>query len=144
MVVADWGPIAREIAAQKKLEVEKASTVQASEPAAAPRGSAPAASQPLRPSIAVEVPGISIQVPRPDNALGLGLVQPSHLGGPKSTNDAVPEPEIALTDKGVFLRAAHRAACRVFGTVLGPEANSAHKNHFHVDMAERQHGVICE
>jgi hypothetical protein len=42
-----------------------------------------------------------------------------------------------------FLRAAHRAACRIFHTVLGPEANSAHKNHFHVDMAERR-SSICE
>jgi hypothetical protein len=43
-----------------------------------------------------------------------------------------------------FLRAAHRAACKTFGTVLGPEANNAHKNHFHVDMAERPRGAICE
>jgi hypothetical protein len=28
--------------------------------------------------------------------------------------------------------------------VLGPEANNWHKNHFHVDMAERPRGVICE
>jgi hypothetical protein len=44
----------------------------------------------------------------------------------------------------LFLRGAHRAACQIFGTVLGPEANSAHKNHFHVDMAERKHQAICE
>ena len=44
-----------------------------------------------------------------------------------------------------FLRAAHRSACKIFGTVLGPEANNAHKNHFHVDMAERiKHTKICE
>jgi hypothetical protein len=28
--------------------------------------------------------------------------------------------------------------------VLGPEANTSHKNHFHIDMAERPHGAICE
>ena len=49
-----------------------------------------------------------------------------------------------LTGKAQFLRAAHRAACGIFGTVLGPEANSAHKNHFHVDMAERKVRSICE
>ena len=44
-----------------------------------------------------------------------------------------------------FLRAAHRSACKIFGTVLGPEANNAHQNHFHVDMAERdQEHRICE
>ena len=43
-----------------------------------------------------------------------------------------------------FLRGVHAAACRRFGTVLGPEANHSHKNHFHIDMAQRPHGTICE
>ena len=44
-----------------------------------------------------------------------------------------------------FLRAIHKAACTVFATVLGPEANRAHKNHFHLDMAVRRHNTtICE
>ena len=37
-----------------------------------------------------------------------------------------------------------QAACRHFGTVLGPEANEAHRNHFHLDMAERKVKRICE
>ena len=49
-----------------------------------------------------------------------------------------------LNGKMDFLRGAHQAACRIFGTVLGPEANSAHKNHFHVDMADRRGLTICE
>jgi hypothetical protein len=64
---------------------------------------------------------------------------PNRLGGPKAPAPALPSE--AKTD---FLRAAHRAACSIFGTVLGPEANNAHKNHFHVDMAERKVVVICE
>ena len=43
-----------------------------------------------------------------------------------------------------FLRSAHVAACRIFGTTLGPEANEAHRNHFHVDMAERKYKKICD
>ena len=43
-----------------------------------------------------------------------------------------------------FLRAAHDTACKIFGTTLGPETNLAHKNHFHVDMAERSRGNFCE
>ena len=44
-----------------------------------------------------------------------------------------------------FLRAAHRSACKLFNTVLGPEANNAHQNHFHLDMAERiKDTKICE
>lgn len=43
-----------------------------------------------------------------------------------------------------FLREAHAAACRIFGTTLGPEANEMHRNHFHVDMAERKIKKICD
>lgn len=37
-----------------------------------------------------------------------------------------------------FLRAVHDGACRDFTTVLGPEANAFHRDHFHVDLA--RHG----
>ena len=32
-----------------------------------------------------------------------------------------------------FLRVVHQSACKRFGTVLGPDYNSAHENHFHVE-----------
>jgi hypothetical protein len=32
-----------------------------------------------------------------------------------------------------FLRLVHRSACKRFGTVLGPDYNSAHYDHFHVE-----------
>jgi hypothetical protein len=35
-----------------------------------------------------------------------------------------------------FLRRLHQSACKRFGTVLGPDYNSAHANHFHFDMAK--------
>lgn len=34
-----------------------------------------------------------------------------------------------------FLRLIHASACRRFGTVLGPDYNAAHANHFHFDMS---------
>lgn len=37
-----------------------------------------------------------------------------------------------------FLRAVHRGACRHFTTVLGPNYNRAHHDHFHFDLA--RHG----
>lgn len=47
--------------------------------------------------------------------------------------------------KARFLRGAHETACKIFGTVLGPEANNAHRNHLHIDMAERGvRGSFCE
>ena len=36
--------------------------------------------------------------------------------------------------KGVFLRDVRDGACGIFGTVLGPDYNAAHHNHFHFDM----------
>ena len=32
-----------------------------------------------------------------------------------------------------FLRTVHRSACRRFSTVLGPEYNAAHRDHFHLE-----------
>lgn len=43
-----------------------------------------------------------------------------------------------------FVRRIHEAACRSFSTVLGPDANEAHKDHFHVDMKARRHSNFCE
>jgi hypothetical protein len=36
-----------------------------------------------------------------------------------------------------FLRDVHDGACRLFATVLGPDYNAAHRDHFHLDQAER-------
>jgi hypothetical protein len=38
----------------------------------------------------------------------------------------------------LFLRAVHDGACKEFSTVLGPEADAYHRDHFHVDLA--RHG----
>ena len=34
-----------------------------------------------------------------------------------------------------FLSVIHQSACRRFGTVLGPNYNAAHANHFHVELS---------
>jgi hypothetical protein len=39
-------------------------------------------------------------------------------------------------DEREFLRRLHQSACKRFGTVLGPDYNSAHANHFHFDMGK--------
>lgn len=98
-------------------------------------------------------------IPVPVRALGY---QPDRLGGPKTSRKqvspksqdgvrtkkarAVPVVDEAKTRtaKAVFLREAHKSACRIFGTVLGPEANNAHRNHFHVDLAPRKRSNFCE
>jgi hypothetical protein len=47
-------------------------------------------------------------------------------------------------EKSAFLHEAHDGACKIFGTVLGPDANAAHHGHFHLDMKARKYHSICE
>ena len=46
-------------------------------------------------------------------------------------------------DESTFLRAARDAACEQFSTVLSPEYNEAHRDHFHFDRAARRIGGVC-
>jgi hypothetical protein len=157
LVVADWGPTARETAEQTELakvhgEAAAAEAATAppvakwSQPALAPAASAP---QSAGNGVTLSIPGLSINIQGapPGQSSGLGLMQPSRLGGPKPANAPQaqpPGPAVPPMVKTQFLHAAHQSACKIFGTVLGPEANKAHKNHFHVDMAERKMGAICD
>jgi len=45
------------------------------------------------------------------------------------------------TDEARFLRAVRDEACGVFATVLSPDYNSAHADHFHLDQTGRWSGV---
>ena len=60
---------------------------------------------------------------------------------PPSPPPVAKEPE--KTPRLKFVTFLHEDACRRFGTVLGPDANAAHKNHFHLDMKKRRKG-FCE
>jgi hypothetical protein len=153
LVVADWGMTAREITAQieaAKAEAAKAETARAAakemakdQDKQAITGLRPTVTEPGHAAGFMGIPGISVQLPGSSSGqVGqFGLAPPSRLGGPKPP--AAPGPALA-DGKMAFLHAAHGAACRIFGTVLGPEANKAHKNHFHVDMADRKGIAICE
>jgi hypothetical protein len=48
------------------------------------------------------------------------------------------------TQEALFLRDILGGACREFGTVLGPEANDPHRNHFHLDLIPRRGSGYCE
>jgi len=39
-----------------------------------------------------------------------------------------------------FLRDLHKGACKTFTTVLGPNYDRAHRDHFHMDLARRGRG----
>jgi hypothetical protein len=153
MVLADWGPIAREVAADAKAETVKrqaeaaAATRKSKAPAEAPRVAAPETVQSYQAgtSMPIAIPRVTFGIRGPDAvddlSTGIGWAPPSRLGGPKQADAPAPGQPVGRAE---FLRAIHKAACTVFATVLGPEANKAHKNHFHLDMAERKSASICE
>ena len=157
LVVSDWGLTAREVAAAAAAAakaqpagsapppvsnvVDSAARSQgllSVVPSAEPPGTAAAtASTGLR-----LIPGVLVQIGgRSDQAADSAFAPAQRLGGPKAKTTPAAAPVDVRLD---FLRGVHAAACRQFGTVLGPEANHAHKNHFHIDMAQRPHGTICE
>lgn len=148
VVLTDWGPIAREIAAkaiaaQADADTKADAANKQPRSAAAPgkTAKAPRHAQPATtgPGVIGEFP--TVIVGEPPSGSAFGLVPPSRLGGPKPADSPSSD---APNGKSAFLRAAHRAACAIFKTVLGPEVNKAHKNHFHLDMSQRKSAAICE
>jgi hypothetical protein len=144
-VLADWGQIARDSTDKAVAARAEDIKLKAQAAAAARKGKASEESKVAAPSsprifqsgtIQIGIPGL----PKPSDAdTGFGLAPPSRLGGPKEADTAM-----ALNANATFLRAIHKAACAIFSTVLGPDANRAHKNHFHLDMAKRTSANICE
>jgi hypothetical protein len=63
----------------------------------------------------------------------------------KPSAPSAAEKEKAVREaESVFLHRVHDDACDIFGTVLGPDANAAHHDHFHLDMKARKYRSICE
>lgn len=63
---------------------------------------------------------------------------------PDAAKGAVADPKAGLAQEAQFLRRLHQGACTYFGTVLGPEANEAHREHFHFDLHPRRHSNYCQ
>lgn len=84
---------------------------------------------------------------KPEKAKG-NATKTSAVTAAKAEPDAPPAPpsvakEPEVGPKARFVKFLHEDACRRFGTVLGPEANAAHKDHFHLDMKKRRR-AYCE
>jgi hypothetical protein len=164
LIAADWGPTAREIAAAARAAAEaRAATERTPEAVTAashdrrenvgePAAVLSPQPEPIQlgwrqPDSALGTPGLTLAWPGGRTLPIAGPIAgslPNRLGGPKAPSTSTAAPPVLAGNKTDFLRGVHSAACKVFGTVLGPEANRAHKNHFHVDMAERKVMVICE
>jgi hypothetical protein len=77
-------------------------------------------------------------------AHGIETAQIRRLG--RGVGDVAParaEPTSSSPEQA-FLHRLHKEACAVFGTVLGPEANEAHRNHLHFDLLARRRSAYCE
>jgi hypothetical protein len=140
-VETTWGPTRRAIA---RLEAEKerlAAEKKAAEQTKATVAKEPQQSTDLRTATAGERKTEAVP------ASPVMMVAPSAPKKPRQrTNSLVsltPDPP-DLDLKARFMRQLHREACGVFGTVLGPEANDAHNNHFHFDVAARRNGPFCQ
>ena len=46
-------------------------------------------------------------------------------------------------DEAAFLRRVRDEGCKIFGTVLSPDYNAAHRDHFHLDQQARGWGSVC-
>ncbi|SFV33339.1 extensin family protein [Hyphomicrobium facile] len=166
-VLKDWGKPQRQILAEAAAEQRAAeeaaakaagtaiaaNPAQAALPSALPSTAGAAVTSLARSTIIdgvseaeiVATPTLGTSDPVVANKLGGPLVKlnkgapaqkTSQVGGRSTSN---PKPEVKA-----FLREAHTAACRIFGTTLGPEANDDHRNHFHIDMAQRKFTKICD
>ncbi len=172
-VLEDWGMTSTEIAAaaaaaqkeqaaraaaeaERQLAAAKVAAEAARVNATSRQSSGPGAAGPVSNPLA-NATTIIEGLPRAPQAPAMALSPSSRLGGPKAKAAAGADAMTATgqqaaavpadqppSGKSLFLRAVHDKACFRFGTTLGPEANAAHRNHLHVDMAERKVKKICD
>jgi hypothetical protein len=64
--------------------------------------------------------------------------------GEAETNVTTQAPDPLSIPQAKFLRRVHQGACETFSTVLGPEANEAHRTHLHLDLQDRNSLNVCQ
>jgi hypothetical protein len=132
-----WGPTRREIeAARRAAEAARQAAAEAARQAAAEAEKEAQAKASPEEAKAARAAGNEPPLPEP------APIPPLRPEAPPAGSDAPPT-EIRAPETE-FLRAVHKGACGDFSTVLGPEANNAHKDHFHLDLAPRRRGAYCE
>ena len=73
------------------------------------------------------------------------------LGNPLRKADLADGRRISILDdwdggdkqERAFLRTVQASACKRFGTVLGPDYNAAHRDHFHLERGGSASGSFC-
>jgi hypothetical protein len=136
-----WGPTERDIALAKKKAAEAAA--KGASKSDSKRDSA-AADSPLVASAGTSAEDAAKRAAMAREKANLhraGLKPSAETHAPDSTGTSV---VASTTTEATFLKRLHHGSCSVFSTVLGPEANEAHRDHFHLDMKERKGAAgIC-
>mgnify|MGYP000017526606 CR=1 FL=1 len=128
-----WGPTERDIVAAKKKAEKKLMAGKSPEKAKADETAAAA------PTPSIEEAGKKAEVKQKGRVQKTDFKPETNKPADVVSVDLKP----ATTKEAVFLKRLHTGSCTLFATVLGPEANEAHRDHFHLDMKVRRssHGV---
>jgi hypothetical protein len=171
-VLAHWGATERDLqeARRKEAEAAAADANRTRGGAQAPAGDKPATSttaddeavsprdprrdraggaEPKAPDVRTQPEARKRSTPvapeRSDNAgrtrFGAAMAAQGRGADEPSTKDLIAR---QTTPEARFLRRLHSGACSRFGTALGPEANEAHRDHLHLDLAPRKRTAFCE
>ncbi len=130
-VAADWGPVLRDL-------IKSARDAKAPKPVSgfAAKVTLPDGSNPKTASLPTVSAAAAAQ-----KHLGSSAIRQAM----RAEADALGVARSAPQSAGArFIHGVHESACKVFGTVLGPEANDAHREHFHLDLAPRAGSSYCE
>lgn len=159
-VLKGWGATERDIKAQAKAKAEAAAKAKADrakgavaqtqkvnatepDPARPDKSARPAKSErPDKSGSQVTKASMTPSSQPTPSQKSLSLQKKSIVAAMPATN-AVEAPKPPTKD-AMFLRAIHGGACHEFGTVMGPEANDPHRNHFHLDLISRRNAGYCE
>jgi hypothetical protein len=128
-----WGPTERDIVAAKKKAEKKLLADKSPAKAKADETAA------VVPTPSIEEAGKKAEVKQKGRVQKTDFKPEADKPAPVVSVDLKP----ATTKEAVFLKRLHTGSCGLFATVLGPEANEAHRDHFHLDMKVRRssHGV---
>lgn len=138
-VLEQWGKTERDLKAEAAALAAQQEAAAKATAAAANAGSRSAVEQEKADGLAKVQPKTGVS----QASLAGAPLRPGKDGAEQKAAAAI-VPDAPRSKKTQFLHDAHDTACRIFGTSLGPESNEAHRNHFHVDMAERKRTKICE
>lgn len=136
-IATAWGPNLRALVAaarQKAAAEATAKALAAAGPATAPTDATTSKTK-------VAPAAFLAEASTKTSGTGATAAKKERLAEAKRLGVAVPKPK---TPDAIFVHALHDTACAVFGTVLGPEANQAHEDHLHVDLAARRGGAFCQ